>query len=835
LLQDGRPVMLGSRALDLLIFLVQRHDRLVSKAELLDAVWPGLVVEESNVHVQVSNLRKSLGTQAIATVPGLGYRFVLPLVDRAAVLPAAQPDSASAPARLPNTLAPLVGREQVQRELVLLLRHRRLVCMVGPGGVGKTRLALAVAHELEDSREATVRWADLGAIAQPSLVPESVAHAIGAQLPSQGDAIDGLLLALQWQPLLLVLDGCEHLLPQLAEDVERLLAGAPSLRVLCTSQAPLHIEGESVLRLAPLELPPPEPAPGAPEAAALRLLLQQARCADQAWRLAEGELPDAVRLVRCLDGLPLAIEMAAARLPALGLATLLQHLGDRLDLLRKSAGRRTPPRHQSLRATLEWSYALLAAGERHALRQLACFAGSFDSALACRTLAPDAAAGGAYGDAEPMRLLATLIDKSLVHSQPAEAPRLRILDALRLFCGQQRSALGEDGDMQLRHGQALAERALQVEEDFWALGDAVFLGRHAGLRSDLQSAFDAALGRRDACVAGATGLALMRLDHLRNVHGPRRRRAEQLHALLPMAGPLEQAWIWSCIASHGLIATDFMPRLQAAEQAAAAWRALDAPMPLHFALGFLASECARAGDLARAQALLQEAVALERPDWPLRRLVWRASASSGVAIYQADGEAYRAASRLELQLADAAGAEGSAAWASLKLADAAQMAGALDEAVALGRSAVARLRSLRQPSNLGLALSNLCAATLLLGLWEEAVACARESLPLMARAGWLHLLLDPVALIAARRGEAAQAAQLLDWASAWYTRHQELRQPNEARIAAACEALITRPAATDAAAADVAAGDERLVIALAQAVLDRAAPSPLGVSGFSTL
>jgi hypothetical protein len=315
----------------------------------------------------------------------------------------------------------------------------------------------------------------------------------------------------------------------------------------------------------------------------------------------------------------------------------------------------------------------------------------------------------------------------------------------------------------------------------------------------------------------------MRLDHLRNVHGPRRRRAEQLHGLLAVAGPLERAWIWSCIASHGLLALDFMPRLQAAEEALAAWRALDAPGPLHFALGFLASERARAGDLVLAQALLDEAIALERPDWPLRRLAWRASAASGVAIYRADGAAYRAASRLELQLADAAGAEGAAAWASLKLADAALMDGALDEAIALGRSAVQRLRALQQPSNLGLALSNLCAATLLQGDLPTAAACARESLPLMSRAGWLHLLLDPIALIAAQRGQAAPAAALLDWASAWYDAHHELRQPNEARIAGACEVLLQRTAGDRAASHARAPMDERLIVAQANQVLAEAA------------
>jgi tetratricopeptide (TPR) repeat protein len=278
------------------------------------------------------------------------------------------------------------------------------------------------------------------------------------------------------------------------------------------------------------------------------------------------------------------------------------------------------------------------------------------------------------------------------------------------------------------------------------------------------------------------------MDHLRTVTAARRRRAESLFAMLQEAGSEAKAWIWTCLTSHNMISLEIVSRMEASTQALAAWRQIGDPMRLHFALGFHANECARAGNFAAADDALAEAASLEKASWPVRRRMWGASARAGVCIHKGDAAGYRESCRIELALADMVGAERSAAAARLKLADAALMAGDLQEAIALGEVAVRQLRILDQPSNLGLALSNLCSALVLAGKRVEAMAAAREALPLLSRNSWgAHFVLDALALIAAERHLFEDAARLLGYTENWYRTHADQRQPNEERIAGLAE------------------------------------------------
>jgi tetratricopeptide (TPR) repeat protein len=503
----------------------------------------------------------------------------------------------------------------------------------------------------------------------------------------------------------------------------------------------------------------------------------------------------------------------------LGLAALADQLAKWSRLLR-STSRSAPARHQTLQATLEWSHSLLDAREQLVLRRLAAFAGSFRVEPALQAVAVD---GLDHWDV--LDVLTALVDKSLVQVERLEPPRYRLLETMRMFAAEQLAQHDETAQALQRHGEAMASLAEQVERAFWETADRPWLARHAPDYDDLQVAFDRACQRQDADVAARTGSALLRLDHLRNINAPRRARAEALYRLVPHASLQARAWIWSCIASHGLIALDVVSRLDASGQAVAAWRQLGDRARLHFALGFHAAECARAHDFEAADRALAEARALEDADWPLRRRMWGASARAGVCIHRGDAAGYREASRIELALAERAGAERAAAWARLKLADAALMAGDHDEAIELGRLAVAELHELDQPSNLGLALSNLCAALLLSGNDEPAREAAAQALPLTWRSGWGYLVLDSVALLAARDGRAELAAQLLGHVDAWYAAHGDERQPNEAllarRAAEAIEAVVgARQAATLRAAGS--ALTEAEAEALAGAVLRRA-------------
>lgn len=797
LLRNGDPVAIGSRAFDLLLALVERHGQPISKSELLDRVWAGRVVEEANVQVQVSGLRKLLGTDAIATIPGLGYQFTTAVAspigdtDPAATAPAgAARDEGRPVPGLPVYTDELVGRDSDVHTLGQWLAQSRLVTVLGPGGIGKTRVAREVVRREADSQSRLVTWVDLSPITSSEHLVAAIANASNLQLgDGHGSAIDLLLRVMRAREMLVVLDNCEHLVADVGRIAHAILSAAPRIQLLVTSQVRLKIPQERVYRLDSLPVPPPgTPLEGLRHFASALLLEQRARLADRRFSFTAANSSAVIGLLRHLDGLPLAIEMAASRLPFMGPRALDALLSEWLRLLR-GASHGVASRHQTLRATLDWSHSLLAPEEQAVLRRLSTFAGSFRMDTAQRV-----ATAATLDEYAVLEGLATLVDKSLVQLERLDPPRYRLLETMRIYAAERLAQHAEEAVTAERHRQAMAVLASEIESRFWEMGDRPWLEAYAPEYDDLQAAFDASCACADATVAALTGNALRRLDHLRNVNAPHRRRAEALFGLLDGADPQARSWIWSCLASHGLIATEVVSRLEAARQAVASLRDLHDAKRLHFALCFYAAECSRARDFAGADAALAEAQAIEDPAWPVRRRMSRISAWAGVCIHRGDATGYRVAGRMELDMAEQANADRAAAWARLKLADAALMADDLQEAIELGRSAVIQLRQLDQPSNLGLALSNLCAALLLNGQRAEALAAAAQALPLMWDNGWGYLLLDSLALLAVQDGRANDAALLLGYVDAWYAAHADERQPNEARLAeqarSAAEAVL---------------------------------------------
>ena len=338
LLADGEAVTLGSRAFEVLQILVEQRPRVVAKAELLDLVWPGLVIEENNLQVQISALRKVLGPAAIATLPGRGYRFAM-VADDAATLgaaPAALPEKATtegAPGNLPVAVRTLVGREAELRELNARIESHRLVTVVGPAGVGKTSLAMATADALRQ------RWPDgawvveLAALSDPRAVARLVMEALRIACGDGEHVADRLAGYLHARRLLLVLDNCEHLLDAVAHLVATVLRSAPGVHVLATSQQHLNVAGETVFALDPLSLPLPAAAPHeAVRHGAVRLFILRSQAADARFALGADNVAAVGEICRRLDGLPLAIELAAARVRSLGVHGL------------RAPSRRTVPR-----------------------------------------------------------------------------------------------------------------------------------------------------------------------------------------------------------------------------------------------------------------------------------------------------------------------------------------------------------------------------------------------------------------------------------------------------------------------------------------------------------
>jgi len=447
LYRDGQPVGLGARAIALLTALLGRPGRLVTKAELLDRVWPGLVVEENNLQVQVSALRKVLGAHMIVTVPGRGYRFVQAvqsdtpvMVDSPAATAAARASrqqrawhthaAAEALSVLPPQTARLLGRERELASLDALL-PAPLITVVGPSGMGKTALALAAAHRWQADRADGSAWVDLSALTDPAQVVTAVAQGLGLTM-SPDRASAALVDALHAMEVLLVLDNAEQVLPAVAELAAAILRQAPGVRLLVTSQVPLKVAGERVFRLEPLSVPAPETSlREALSHGAIELFIDQVRALDRHFELQPTQLAEVIQLCQRLDGLPLAIKLAAARVPLLGVTGVLKRLDERFQLLaRQQVG--VPDRHQTLQAALDWSHALLEPAEQAMFRRMAVFSGSFPLSLVS-ILGQPGPHGEALDEWRVLDTLGTLADRSLVLVEGGEQPRYRLLDSVREY------------------------------------------------------------------------------------------------------------------------------------------------------------------------------------------------------------------------------------------------------------------------------------------------------------------------------------------------------------------------------------------------------------------
>ena len=445
LLVDGQPAALGRRAFDLLVTLAERPDRLLTKNELLERVWPGLVVEEANLQMQVSNLRKILGSDAIATVPGRGYRFTADVgVAEAAPASGSAPPSLTAPAAPRAVAHSLIGRDEDLTRLEAALGGC-CVTLVGPSGVGKTSLARAAAARWPGRRV----WVDLAALADGSQMAGALARALELQLTGgDDDAPAQLVAALRGEALLLVLDNAEHLI-QACAALAALLRPLAGTQLLVTSQVPLAVAGERVLRLEPLALPGPQASLEATTAdGALALLLERIVAADHRFAVVPAAQPLLRAVCMQLDGLPLALEMAAARVPLLGLRGVHDALAERFALLTRGH-RDAATRHRTLHGALEWSYQLLNPAEQRLFRALGVFVGGFTLDLAVAQMTDEPAARWDVIDG-----LAALADRSLLVVGPEDPPRYRLLESMRAFALEQLAEQGELAGARQRHASA---------------------------------------------------------------------------------------------------------------------------------------------------------------------------------------------------------------------------------------------------------------------------------------------------------------------------------------------------------------------------------------------
>ncbi|WP_175945876.1 winged helix-turn-helix domain-containing protein [Burkholderia pyrrocinia] len=431
---NGKLLRIGSRAFEILELLIRANGALVSKDEIMQRVWPHTIVEENNLQVHIAALRKALAgdRNLIVTVPGRGYRLVGAKAEgAAAVRPAAS--------RLTAAPTALVGREQTVADVLAALDTARVVTLVGAGGIGKTRVALEAAMRAEASFPDGAAFVSLATVACPRFVPDALAGAFGIVHPAGSLTLEAVLASVANRRMLLVLDNCEHLLDAAAQIATALTESDTGLCVLATSREALRIQGERLCPIPPLDVPR-EGADdaGILDASAVQLFSARARAADPRFPLDERSVALMASVCRRLDGLPLAIELAAARAAVLGIDVLAAHLDDHFRLL--TGGFRTAlPRHQTLQAMYDWSYRLLGDVERLLLRWLGVFRDSF-SIDAVREIV------GTKGlvDADLLDTIAGLVSKSLVSLESAHgAPRYRLLTTTRAYALQQLENNGE--------------------------------------------------------------------------------------------------------------------------------------------------------------------------------------------------------------------------------------------------------------------------------------------------------------------------------------------------------------------------------------------------------
>ncbi|MDQ7829652.1 MAG: tetratricopeptide repeat protein [Armatimonadota bacterium] len=685
------------------------------------------------------------------------------------------------PNNLPRPLTTFVGRERELGEIAALLQRTRLVTLTGPGGGGKTRLALQVASDLLRRFPDGVWWVELAALRDESLIPQRIAAAVGVHEEVHRPLALTLADALAARRLLLVVDNCEHLLAGCAEAARHLLERCPELRVLATSQEPLGVPGEVVYRVRPLALPDPQATPtltAAEQSEAVRLFLDRAALSQPRFRLTEATAPVVLQICRRLDGIPLAIELAAARLGALSLEQVASRLDDRFRLLTRG-DRGAPTRHQMLRAALDWSYDLLAEAERTLLRRLAVFAGGFDVEAAEAVTADDPAGvasgtgdgtpaagdgpGGRLAAADVLDVLSRLVEKSFVLFDE-ERGRYTLLETVRLYAQEHLVAAGEEQHLRDRHRDHYLGLARLADPALGRPGQEGWLDRLAADHDNLRTALAWSLesGAVDA------GLRLAgQLWRYWEIRGHWREGRAWLDVLLDCAGEASaevRVPVLNGAAFFAFFQGDFARGVQLAQESLELARQLGDTRSAVHCLNILGFEACRIERYDAAAQLGEESLALSRQ---VGDALPRASALSVLGLVARGRRRYQEARGLLEEAVRLARVNGDRALTALVLTNLGLVItelGDYAEARRVQEETLALTRAIGDTYGMAFALSNLAIIA-----WHEdergrAAALFAESLRLRHQLGerrGMATALTGLGVVAAREGQAERAAVLL--------------------------------------------------------------------------
>ncbi|HET7400764.1 MAG TPA: tetratricopeptide repeat protein [Usitatibacter sp.] len=596
---EGQPAPVGARAFDLLLALIDRRDRVVTKNELLDIVWPGLVVEENNLQGQVSALRKHLGARIVTTIPGRGYRFTLdPEVE------AGTEEARAAPRHnLPAQLNRFIGRKGELDDVKALLEHSRLVTLTSVGGTGKTRLCLEVAQALLERFSDGVWFVELAPVADDSRVAQAVAAVLGVHETATSSILVSLGAWARERSALLVLDNCEHVLAGSAEVAKHMLLAAAGLHILASSRESLRLTGETVYPLLPLATPEAGHAPSGTHLEgydAVSLFVDRATAAKPSFRITDANAAAVATICRRLDGIPLAIELAAARVRALSVESIAARLDDCFALL-VGGDMTAAARQQTLHASLDWSHDLLTPQEQAALRRLAVFAGGWTLEAA-----ESVCAGGDVDPAEVLDVLARLVEKSLVEVD-AFGERYRLLETVRQYALEKLELAGEARRAKDAHLAFFLELTTAARAHLVGPENTAWMQR---LDLELENILAA-----HRWAGGEAGLRLVSAIKMycvsRGLHGLYYRLATEALA----DAPERSAARWLAVYGAGQMAFGlgrYDESRRCLEESVSIAQELGDRQRVAWALQFLGLSCLAQGDLATARGHLQAALAMAR-------------------------------------------------------------------------------------------------------------------------------------------------------------------------------------------------------------------------------
>jgi predicted ATPase/DNA-binding winged helix-turn-helix (wHTH) protein len=788
---DGRPVELGARAYDILAVLVARAGAVVAKETLFREVWPDVVVEENTLAVHISLLRKALreasGDRAhVLTIAGRGYSLAGEVrIEPSDGHASATPGVGHRSSVLPVPPTPLIGRERELGVLAARIEEARLLTLTGPGGVGKTRLAIGLGHLVADRFPDGVRLVELAPLGDPGLLADTIASALAIPTAVGQPGLASVTAGLHGSRMLLILDNCEHLQEAVAEAATLILQHCPNTVMLATARAPLGIAAEMTFPVQPLPSPPDGALVGdLANYPAVRLFEARARAIQPDFDPTIRQAQLIARICRDLDGIPLALELAAARVRIFTIEQIADRLDDRLRLL-EGGGPGRPARQQTMRATIDWSHNLMREAEQQAFAKLAVFSGSFSLDAATALL------GSAQGDEwDVIELLSGLVEKSMLAAEPGGAvSRYRLLEATRDYARARLADRPEEqAALTARHAAWYRDRAV-AHYQLWraepgaaiAARDLPDLGNYrAALGWALTEGRDPALG---AALAGALRALWLNADL-------EREGAAWLETALAALGEAghrpEAATTWTTLSR---ISQD-RSRARAVEASAVGLelaRALGDEVALVIALSDHAHLIANEGRTALALALIEESLAASRamgaPLLAANALKYKGDMLALRGFYTEAQAAIEQAILLYSSHGDDSGLVGGLnGRAELCLA-----MGDPQGAAAATRQALPLIRASGRKSMLAIALLNLASYLTIDGAAQGAREHAVEALA-TARAGGYEILvavvLQVLALIQARAGHVRAAARLLGYVDDRFAALGIRRETTEAAIQA---------------------------------------------------